>query len=82
MPASAPGRTCFQIVCHFVAPSASEPSRIDGGTARNASRETMITTGSTSSPSVSAPASSVGEPWPRPQMSTGPRTMKARPRMP
>jgi hypothetical protein len=34
MPAIEPGRTCFQIVCHFVAPSASDPSRIEGGTAR------------------------------------------------
>ena len=50
MPGSAPGRTCFQIVCHCVAPRASEPSRIDGGTARIASRATMITTGRTSRP--------------------------------
>ena len=76
MPAIEPGRTCFQIVCHCVAPSAIEPSRIDGGTARIASRATMITTGSTSSASVMPPASSTG---PRP---SGPRTMKARPRMP
>ena len=58
MPAIEPGSTCFQIVCHCVAPSASEPSRIDGGTARIASRATMITTGSTSSASVMPPASS------------------------
>ena len=76
MPAIEPGSTCFQIVCHCVAPSASEPSRIDGGTARIASRETMITTGSTSSASVIPPASTV-----RPR-SNGPRTMNARPRMP
>ena len=43
------GSTCFQIVCHWVAPSAIEPSRIDGGTARIASRPAMITTGRTSS---------------------------------
>ena len=60
MPAIEPGSTCFQIVCHCVAPSASEPSRIDGGTARIASRATMITTGSTSRASVIPPASSTG----------------------
>jgi hypothetical protein len=76
MPAIEPGRTCFQIVCHCVAPSASEPSRIEGGTARIASRATMITTGSTSSESVIPPARRV-----RPS-DTGPRTMNARPRIP
>ena len=49
IPGIAAGRTCFQIVCHWVAPSAIEPSRIEGGTARIASRPAMITTGSTSS---------------------------------
>ena len=49
MPGIEAGRTCRQIVCHWVAPSASEPSRIEGGTARIASRAAMITTGSTSS---------------------------------
>src|SRR5215218_3306041 len=58
MPAIEPGSTCFQIVCHRVAPSASEPSRIDGGTARIASRATMITTGSTRRETVIPPASS------------------------
>ena len=57
MPGIAAGRTWRQIVCHWVAPSAIEPSRIDGGTARIASRAAMITTGSTSSPSVRPPAS-------------------------
>ena len=57
MPGIAAGSTCFQIVCHWVAPSAIEPSRIEGGTARIASRPAMITTGSTSSPRVSPPAS-------------------------
>ena len=54
IPGIAAGRTCFQIVCHLVAPSAIEPSRIEGGTARIASRPAMITTGRTSSPRVSA----------------------------
>ena len=45
MPGTAAGSTCFQIVCHWVAPSAIEPSRIEGGTARMASRPAMITTG-------------------------------------
>ena len=49
MPGIAAGSTCFQIVCHLVAPSAIEPSRIEGGTARIASRPATITTGSTSS---------------------------------
>ena len=39
-----------------------EPSRIDGGTARIASREAMMTTGSTSRPSVMPPARTT---WPR-----------------
>ena len=60
MPGIAAGSTCFQIVCHWVAPSAIEPSRIDGGTARSASRPAMITTGSTSSPRVSPPAAPRG----------------------
>ena len=68
MPGMAAGRTCFQIVCHWVAPSASDPSRIDGGTARIASRAVMITTGRTRSPRVSAPASTTR---PKPN---GPRT--------
>ena len=60
MPATEPGSTCFQIVCHCVAPSARDPSRIDGGTARIASRATMITTGRTSRASVMPPASRTG----------------------
>ena len=43
IPGSDAGSTCFQIVCHLVAPSAIEPSRIDGGTARIASRPATIT---------------------------------------
>ena len=77
MPAIEPGRTCFQIVCHCVAPSASEPSRIDGGTARIASRATMITTGSTSS----AERDRAGQQH-RARATSGPRTMNASPRMP
>ncbi|GAH58101.1 unnamed protein product, partial [marine sediment metagenome] len=34
------------MVCHCVAPSAMEPSRMDEGTARSASRPAMITIGS------------------------------------
>ena len=60
MPGTAAGSTWRQIVCHWVAPSAIEPSRIEGGTARIASRAAMITTGSTSRPSVSPPASTTG----------------------
>ena len=48
MPGIAAGRTWRRIVCHWVAPSASEPSRIDGGTARSASRAARITIGRTS----------------------------------
>ena len=62
MPGIAAGRTWRQIVCHWVAPRAIEPSRIEGGTARMASRPAMITTGSTSSPRVSPPASTT-LPW-------------------
>ena len=76
MPGTAAGSTWRQIVCHWVAPSAWEPSRIDGGTARMASRPAMITTGSTSRPSASPPASTT---LPRP---SGPRTRNASPRMP
>src|SRR3954464_6061854 len=43
MPGIAAGSTCRQIVCHWVEPSAMEPSRIDDGTARSASRPEMIT---------------------------------------
>ena len=67
MPGSAIGSTWCQIVCHFVAPSAYEPSRIDLGTVRRASRVDRITTGSTSSASVHAPASTLR---PMPSMRT------------
>ena len=50
------GRTWRRIVCHCVAPSASEPSRIEGGTARIASRAAMITVGKTSRARVREPA--------------------------
>jgi hypothetical protein len=76
IPGIAAGRTCFQIVCHWVAPRASEPSRIEGGTARIASRPAMITTGSTSRPRVSPPAKTTAP------KSKNPRTRKASPRMP
>ena len=56
IPGVATGSTWCQIVCHFVAPSAYEPSRSDPGTARSASRVERMTTGSTSSASVDAPA--------------------------
>ena len=76
MPGTAAGSTCRRIVCHLVAPSASEPSRIEGGTARIASRAAMITIGSTSSVRVSPPVSSV-----KPRLSE-PLAMKASPRIP
>ena len=57
MPGIEAGSTCFQIVCHLVAPSAIEPSRIEGGTARIASRPATMTTGRTRSPRVRPPAS-------------------------
>ena len=59
MPGSAIGSTWCQIVCHRVAPSAYEPSRIELGTVRSASRAAMMTTGRTSSASVAAPASTL-----------------------
>ena len=70
------GSTWRRIVCHLVAPSASEPWRIESGTARIASRAAMITIGSTSRARVSEPAARM-----KPR-SSGPRTMKASPRMP
>ena len=45
MPGSARGSTMRRIVCHFVAPQASEPSRIERGTAASASSVATITTG-------------------------------------
>ena len=54
---SRPAAPAVRIVCHWVAPSASEPSRIEAGTARIASRAAMITIGSTSSARVSAAGS-------------------------
>jgi hypothetical protein len=41
------------MVCHLVAPAASEASRIDRGTAARASSAATITTGTVSSASVS-----------------------------
>ena len=70
------GSTWRETTCHFVAPSASPPCRIESGTARIASREEMITVGSTTSVRMIAPARST-----RP-MPTGPRTTNASPRMP
>ena len=54
------GSTVRQMVCQRVAPSASEPSRSDCGTALIASREVMIITGRISIDRVSAPVSSTG----------------------
>ncbi len=45
MPGIAAGSTWRQVVCHRVAPSASEPNRISCGTDLIASREAMMTTG-------------------------------------
>ena len=69
------GSTCRQTTCHFVAPSANAPCRIESGTARIASREATTTVGSTTSVRMSAPAKTT-RPTPIP------RTMNARPRMP
>ncbi len=76
MPGIEAGRTWRRIVCHWVAPSASEPSRIEGGTARIASRAAMMIVGRTSSASVRDPARTM-----KPRL-RGPRTMKASPRIP
>ena len=68
IPGTDAGRIWRQIACQRVAPRASAPSLIEGGTARIASRVVMITTGSTTSERVSPPARTV-----RPSES-GPRT--------
>ena len=54
MPGIARGSTMRWIVCHLLAPQAKDPSRIERGTAANASSVATITTGSVSSDSVRA----------------------------
>ena len=53
MPGMAWGITMFRMVCHFEAPQAREPSRIERGTAESASSVATITTGTVRSASVS-----------------------------
>ena len=77
MPAIDAGRTCRQIVCHCVAPSASEPSRIDGGTARIASRD-----GDDHDRQDEEPQRQPAGEHDAARATSGPRTMNARPRIP
>ncbi len=53
MPGAAAGSTTRRIVWNFVAPVASDASRIERGTADSASSAATITTGTVSRPSVS-----------------------------
>ena len=55
MPGTACGSTLCLIVCHLVAPKASDPSRKDFGTLRRASLDADITTGSTNKKRERAP---------------------------
>ena len=57
IPEMAAGTTTRTIVCHFVAPSAREPSRNSRGTAESASSETEMIVGSDMIPSRMEPAS-------------------------
>ena len=76
MPGMLLGRMVRQMVCQRVAPSASEPSRSESGTARIASRLEMMITGRISSARMIAPASRTGP------SESGPRTINPSPRMP
>src|SRR2546430_9058487 len=58
IPGRAYGKTFFRIVCHLVAPSASEPSRNPFGTARNDSSLAVMIAGRTIKPSVNQPENS------------------------
>ena len=53
MPGAAAGSTTRRIVWNFVAPVASDASRIERGTAPSASSDATMTTGTVSRPSVS-----------------------------
>src|SRR6266404_6206270 len=55
IPGNAYGKTFFRMVCHLVAPSASEPSRNPCGTARNDSSLAVMMAGKTIKPSVNQP---------------------------
>src|SRR5438874_1855785 len=57
IPGNAYGKTFFRMVCHLVAPSASEPSRNPCGTARNDSSLAVMMAGKTIKPSVNQPES-------------------------
>ncbi len=54
MPGAAAGRTTRRIVCHLVAPSASEACRMPAGTAASASSVATTTTGTVRRASVRA----------------------------
>ena len=69
------GSTCRQTTCHFVAPRANAPCRIESGTARIASRDATTTVGRTTRVRMSPPAKTT-RPMPIP------RTMNASPRIP
>ena len=53
IPGAAAGRTTRWMVCHLVAPAASEASRMERGTAASASSAATITTGTVSRARVS-----------------------------
>ena len=59
IPGIADGSVWRQVVCHTVAPSASEPWRISSGTARTASRVVMMMTGRMSSARATEPPSTM-----------------------
>ena len=63
MPGMAEGSVCRQVVCHGVAPRASEPNRISSGTARTASRVVMMMTGRISNARAIAPPSTMAPRW-------------------
>ncbi len=76
IPEIADGKTCFQVVCHRVAPNAREASRMSRGTERSASRVVMMITGRMSRARATEPASTTGP------SEIGPRTTNANVRMP
>src|SRR5439155_11240330 len=57
IPGNAYGKTFFRMVCHLLAPSASEPSRNPCGTARSDSSHAVMIAGRTISPRVNQPES-------------------------
>src|SRR5262245_26972532 len=63
MPGRAAGSTILYVVCHLVAPRASEASRNVNGTFRNASSAAEMIVGKTSSARVSHPANRLTPKW-------------------